>query len=48
LIPGALLARREEIIEARGESGMGAVYKAKDLQLNRIVGLKVIRPEFGM
>ena len=45
--PRAVLANRYEIIKILGEGGMGAVYKAKDLELEREVALKVIRPELA-
>ena len=47
LEPGAVLAGRYEIEQTLGEGGMGAVYKAKDLAVDRLVALKVIRPDLA-
>ncbi len=44
---GAVLGNRYEILQLLGEGGMGAVYKAADLEVDRIVALKVIRPEMA-
>lgn len=47
LQPGTLLANRYEIIRLLGQGGMGAVYQAKDRELDRLVALKIIRPELA-
>ncbi|WP_289293701.1 Stk1 family PASTA domain-containing Ser/Thr kinase [Romboutsia ilealis] len=41
-----VLGNRYEIIKKIGDGGMAFVYKAKDILLNRIVAVKVLRPEF--
>src|ERR1700744_2581425 len=47
LTSGQLLAQRYEVMSLLGEGGMGAVYKARDVELSRMVALKVIRPDLA-
>jgi serine/threonine protein kinase len=43
---GKLLGNRYELLEQVGGGGMALVYRAKDVYLNRIVAIKILREQF--
>jgi serine/threonine-protein kinase len=47
LAPGDLVAGRYRVGNIIGAGGMGIVYKAEHIELNRAVALKVIRPDIA-
>jgi len=47
LTPGTVIGKRYEIIRLLGQGGMGAVYQARDRELERQVGLKLIRSDMA-
>ncbi len=44
---GKLLGNRYEVLEQLGGGGMALVWKGKDTLLNRLVTIKVLRPEYA-
>lgn len=47
-IKGAIISERYEILEEIGKGGMGEVFKVKDLELNEIVALKMLKTKSSM
>ena len=37
-----------EIVDVIGEGGMGRVYRARDVKLQRTVALKIVQPDSGV
>lgn len=48
LLPGAIIAERYELLNQIGKGGMGEVFRVKDLELEEIVALKMLRVKSGM
>src|SRR5687768_11787426 len=46
-VTGRLLAGRYEILERIGEGATAEVFSARDHRLDRVVAVKVLRPQYG-
>ncbi len=46
--PPELLAQRYRLQQPLGQGGMGTVYEASDTTLDRVVAVKLLRPELGL
>jgi tetratricopeptide (TPR) repeat protein/predicted Ser/Thr protein kinase len=47
LVPGEKIAGRYQVVKLLGQGGMGAVYQARQLSMDRMVALKLIHPKAG-
>ena len=47
LVPGMTIGERYKILRVIGQGGMGAVCQARDLEVDRVVALKVIRADLA-
>ena len=43
---GTVLGGRYRLMELLGQGGMATIYRAHDLQLDRDVAVKLLRPEY--